>query len=43
MSNLQGALRSITESIQVLEDTELRKIAFQEILRHALRSRERSY
>jgi hypothetical protein len=38
MSNLQAILKSTEESIQSVGDPELRKIAFQEVLRHQLRS-----
>jgi hypothetical protein len=38
MNDLQGILESTTESVQIVQDPELRKIAFQEILRHALAS-----
>jgi len=37
MSNLQAILKSSEESVQTVEDPELRKIAFQEVLRHQLR------
>ncbi len=38
MSNLEGILKSAAETVQIVEDPELRKIAFQEVLRHSLRS-----
>jgi hypothetical protein len=38
MSNLQAILKSAEESVQTVADPDLRKIAFQEILRHHLRS-----
>jgi hypothetical protein len=38
MSNLEAILKSVSESVQVVEDADLRRIAFQEILKHALRS-----
>jgi hypothetical protein len=37
MGNLQALLKSAEESVQIVEDPELRKIAFHEVLRHALR------
>jgi hypothetical protein len=37
MSNLQAILKSSEESVRTVEDPELRKIAFQEVLRHQLR------
>jgi hypothetical protein len=36
MSDLQEILKSTEESVQSVEDSDLRKIAFQEILRHRL-------
>lgn len=36
MSNLQAILKSSEESVQTVEDPELRKIAFQEVLRYQL-------
>jgi hypothetical protein len=42
MSNLQAILKSSEESVQTVEDPELRKIAFQEVLRHQLRFDEPS-
>ena len=40
MSNLQAILKSAEESVQTVADPDFRKIAFQEILRHRLRSDE---
>lgn len=40
MSNLQAILKSAEESVQTVADPDLRKIAFQEVLRHRLRSDE---
>lgn len=42
MSNLQAILKSAEESVQTVEDHDLRKIAFQEVLRYQLRSDEAS-
>ncbi len=42
MSNLQAILKSSEESVRTVEDPELRKIAFQEVLRHQLRFDEAS-
>ncbi len=42
MNNLQAILKSVEESVQTLEDHDLRKIAFQEVLRCELRSSEAS-
>lgn len=42
MSKLQAILKSAEESVQTVEDHDLRKIAFQEILRYQLRSEEAS-
>jgi hypothetical protein len=39
-SNLEALLKSAEESARVLDDPELRKIAFQEVLRYSLRSVE---
>jgi len=36
VKNLTEVLRSVEQSVQVVEDTELRKIAFQELLRESL-------
>jgi hypothetical protein len=40
VSNLQAILKSAEESVRAIEDPDLRKIAFQEVLRHHLRSGE---
>jgi hypothetical protein len=40
VSNLQAILKSSEESVQSVGDPELRKIAFQEVLRHQLRIEE---
>jgi len=40
MSKLETLLKLAEESVRAVEDPELRKIAFQEILRHNLRSEE---
>jgi hypothetical protein len=40
MSNIQAILKSAEESARTVEDPDLRRIAFQEILRHQLRSDE---
>jgi|ERR1022692_1550566 hypothetical protein len=42
MSNLQEILKSAEESVQTVEDPELRKIAFREILAHKLGSGDAS-
>ena len=42
MSNLQAILKSAEESVRTVDDPDLRKIAFQEVLRHRLRSDEAS-
>jgi len=38
MSNLQAIVRSAEEAVQAVNDPDLRKIAFQEVLRHRLMS-----
>jgi hypothetical protein len=40
MSNLHEILKSAEEAVQAVNDPDLRKIAFQEVLRHRLRSDE---
>jgi len=40
MSNFQTILKSVEECVRMVEDPELRKIAFHEILRHVLRSQD---